>query len=117
MVERELGVAAALENTARVLGADNVEVVCADALAWRPLAGRCFDIVFLDPPYTGPAPEAALERLDRLGVLVPRCLVYLETDRDTAAIELPPGWRFLRTRRAGQVRYHLVFRNPLAGVR
>ena len=117
MVERELGVAAALENTARVLGVDNVEVVCADALAWRPLAGRCFDIVFLDPPYTGPAPEAALERLDRLGVLVPRCLVYLETDRDTAAIELPPGWRFLRTRRAGQVRYHLVSRNPLAGVR
>ena len=111
------GVAAALENTARVLGVDNVEVVCADALAWRPLAGRCFDIVFLDPPYTGPAPEAALERLDRLGVLVPRCLVYLETDRDTAAIELPPGWRFLRTRRAGQVRYHLVSRNPLAGVR
>ena len=50
MVERELGVAAALENTARVLGVDNVEVVCADALAWRPLAGRCFDIVFLDPP-------------------------------------------------------------------
>ena len=111
MIERERGVAAALESTARTLGADNVEVVCADALVWSPPAGGRFDIVFLDPPYSGPAPEASLARLDRLEALAPHCLVYLETDRDTAAVELPPVWRFLRTRRAGRVRYHLVSRH------
>ncbi len=116
MVERERGVAALLESTARALGAGNVEIVCADALVWRPPPGRAFDIVFLDPPYAGPAPEAALDRLDRLEALAPHCLVYLETDRDTAAVELPPGWRFVRVRRAGQVGYHLVSRNPSAGL-
>ena len=117
MVERERGAAALLESTARALGAGNVEVVCADALSWRPPAGRAFDLVFLDPPYTGPAPEAALDRLDRLEALALHCLVYLETDRDTAAVELPPGWRFERARRAGQVGYHLASRNLPVGHR
>ena len=71
MVERERDVAALLQGTARTLDAGNVEVVCADALAWRPPDGRTFDIVFLDPPYAGPAPETALDRLDRLGMLAP----------------------------------------------
>ena len=117
MVERERSVTAALEDAVRALCADNVEVVCADALAWRPPAESSFDIVFLDPPYSGPAPEAALARLDHLDVLAARCLVYLETDRDTAGIELPTGWQFLRARRAGRVRYHLASRNQPAGQR
>ena len=117
MVERERGIAAALECAVRALCADNVEVVCADALAWRPSVGGQFDIVFLDPPYSGPAPETALARLDHLDVLANRCLVYLETNRDAAGIELPPGWRFLHARRAGRVRYHLASRNQPAGYR
>ena len=117
MVERERNAVAALENTVRVLGADNVDVVHADALTWKPPDGRSFDVVFLDPPYSGPAPEVALERLGRLDMLAPRCLVYLETDRNPAGIELPPGWQFLQARRAGQVRYHLASRDRSAGRR
>ena len=49
--------------------------------------------------------------------LPPHCLVYLETDRDTAAVELPPGWRFVRARRSGQVGYHLASRHrPAEGM-
>lgn len=110
MVERERAAAAALSNAARTLGADNVMVVRADALRWRPAGGDRFDIVFLDPPYTGPMPEAALARLDRIGALAPRCRVYLETDRDPADFELPSGWRLVQARRAGRVRYHLASR-------
>ena len=117
MVERDRSVAAALVRAARTLGADNVEIVCADALTWSSPVGAEFDIVFLDPPYSGPAPEAALVRIERLGALAVHCLAYLETDRDPTGIELPPGWRFLHTRRAGRVRYHLVSRNRPAGRR
>ena len=115
MVERDRGVAAALERAVRSLGADNVDVACANALAWTPPAGVRFDIVFLDPPFSGPAPETALARLHYLDALSPRCLAYLETDRDTDRIELPPEWHFLRARRAGRVRYHLAFRSGPAG--
>ncbi len=117
MVERDPGAAAALERAARALGADNVEVVRADALGWAPPAGVRFDIVFLDPPWSGPAPETALARLAGADALAAGCMAYLETDRAPTDIELPPGWRFLRTRRAGRVGYHLASRNPPAGRR
>ena len=117
MVERERGAAAALSSAGRTLGADNVEVVRADALRWRPAGGDRFDIVFLDPPYTGPMPEEALARLDRIDALAPGCRVYLETDRGPTDIELPAGWRSVQARRAGRVRYHLVSRIRPAGRR
>ena len=111
LVERDRRVAAVLERVVRTLGADNVEVECADALGWMPPPGVRFDIVFLDPPWSGPAPETALARLDRADALAGGCVAYLETDRGLIDIKLPPGWQFLRTRRAGRVGYHLVSRN------
>ena len=117
LVERDRNAAAALERAVRALGADNVEVERADALGWTPPAGVRFDIVFLDPPWSGPAPETALARLARADALAPGCMAYLETERDSADVELPPGWRFLRTRRAGRVRYHLASRHRPAGRR
>ena len=115
MVEHDRAAAAALAQTVLALGADNVEVVCADALAWVPSSGERFDIVFLDPPYSEPTPEAALARLDRLDALADHCLVYVETARDPDSFALPDGWRFLHARRAGRVRYHLASRNQPAG--
>ena len=117
LVERDRNAAAALELAVRTLGADNVEVERADALGWTPPAGVRFDIVFLDPPWSGPAPETALARLDDADALAAGCVAYIETDRDPTDIELPPGWQFLRTRRAGRVGYHLVSRNRPAGRR
>ena len=117
MVEHDRAAAAGLERTVRALEADNVEVVCADAVAWVPSVDERFDIVFLDPPFSGPSPEAALARLDRLRTLAPRCLAYIESARDPDDIVLPAGWRFLHARRAGRVRYHLASRNQPAGHR
>ena len=117
MVERDRSIATALRRAVHALGADNVDVVCADALNWKPPAERPFDIVFLDPPYSGPAPEAMLARLAARGALAAHCVVYLETDRDPAGIELPPGWAFVHAGRAGRVRYHLASRGGSAGSR
>ena len=117
MVERERGVAEALERAVRTLGADNVTVTCADAFDWTPPPGRQFDLVFLDPPWSGPAPETALARLERMDALAARSLAYLETERGCADIDLPPGWSVRHTRRAGRVRYHLASRNRPAGFR
>ena len=117
MVERERGVAAALERAVRTLGADNVTITCADAFAWTPPADMKFDIVFLDPPWSGPAPEAALVRLERMDALATRSLAYLESERDPTDLDLPAGWRIRHARRAGRVRYHLASRDRPAGCR
>ena len=111
MVEHDRPAATALERVARTLGADNVEVLCLDAVGWTPTLGERFDIVFLDPPYSGPAPEAVLARLARVDALADDCLAYLESDRGSADTELPRGWRLLHARRAGRVRYHLASRD------
>ena len=117
MVEHDRVAAATLERAARTLGSDNVEIVCADALGWTPSSGERFDIVFLDPPFSGPTPEAALARLERLNALADNCLAYLETDRGAAGMELPRGWRLLHAHRAGRVRYHLASRSRPAAHR
>ena len=117
LIERDRAAARVLEHTVGALGADNIEVVRADASAWVPLAGNRYDIVFLDPPYSGPSPESALARLERLDALASHCLAYLETARDSDDVVLPPGWRFLHLRRAGRVRYHLASRNRPVGSR
>ena len=41
-------------------------------------------------------------------VIAPRAWIYLENAADRALPELPAGWSLYRSKRAGQVGYHLV---------
>lgn len=102
MVESDRKVAEALRESARELGAEGVEVVNAEAIAWLARAGERFDVAFVDPPY------ATTLAQDAMRALPPRlnagARVYAEADRP---LELPPPWRALREDRAGAVRYGL----------
>lgn len=95
-----------------VPGTAGVQVVCTDALAWMARAAPAqFDLVFIDPPYGAallpPALAAALPLVAAGGRL------YLEGD---AALPDPlPGWRLLRSLRAGAVHARLLGRDA-AGV-
>jgi 16S rRNA (guanine(966)-N(2))-methyltransferase RsmD len=98
MVERDAQVFRALQTTHAMLGAAQVELVQADAIAFLRSDARRYDVVFLDPPYH-------LELLLRLLQLLPSRLddgsrVYLESDR---LPELPEGYELLRRSRAGRV--------------
>ena len=110
MVERKRDLARAMEKTASDLGAGSVRVFCADALTWRPASDIRFDLVFLDPPWSGPAPEEALRYLDRIEAIAPRALVCIESDRKAKDFSLPADWILRRRRCAGQVRYGLFER-------
>ena len=102
MVERDREVVAALRANARELGAEGLDIVHGDALAFLAAAGEPYDIVFLDPPY---ASDLALRALDKLGPrLAPGARVYVES---AEAIEPGAAWRVLREDRAGAVRYAL----------
>ena len=102
MVEADRKVAAALRESAQELGAGDVEVVNAEALAWLARSTERFDVAFLDPPYGSPLALAALAALPPR--LAPGARVYVES-----AAPLAPGapWRVLREDRAGAVRYAL----------
>jgi 16S rRNA (guanine966-N2)-methyltransferase len=113
LVERNPDVAAALRRNLALLEAANAELLETDALALLERApARAFDIVFLDPPFhPDPGADDLLAHccalLDGRGWLAPLGLVYLEVPADRAP-PLPPGWSLIRSKRAGQVGYHLV---------
>lgn len=113
MIEQDGGAARHLRGCVQRLGAQQVDVVQADALRWMRGAaadGRRFDLVFLDPPFAGelflPALQAAQALVSREG------WIYLEADRTFDAAGLPEGWplgwRPWRHLRAGQVHAHLL---------
>ena len=103
MVERDAQVFRALQATHTMLGADQVELTRADALAFLRSDVRRYGVVFLDPPFH-------LDLLPRLLPLLPARLndgsrVYLESDR---LPELPDGYQLLRQSRAGRVHGLLI---------
>ena len=108
-VERAALAVATLErNTAALeaVGAFVLQMDAATYLARDHEAG--FDIVFLDPPFGD-------DRLDELCRLLEQqqrtgagALVYLEQDKSKPEVELPQGWRTLKNKTAGNVRYMLV---------
>ena len=105
MIERDPASVAALQENRVRLGADAVEIVRGEALAWIDATDRRFDVVFLDPPFRQNLLPAALARLSQR--LAEGGRVYAEADH---AVE-EPGWRVLKHARAGQVHYQLLQRD------
>ena len=105
-LEKEAALARQIQSNARQLGASQVVVQTADALAWmRRQTQPSHDLVFLDPPFGEQLFAAALE------AAVP-CVpvggwIYLEADAPQPGLAT---LRLHRQDRAGAVHYHLFER-------
>ncbi|NJO12427.1 MAG: 16S rRNA (guanine(966)-N(2))-methyltransferase RsmD [Gammaproteobacteria bacterium] len=110
-VDRETRVAAQLRNSLAMLGAMNAEVAQAEALQFLRTTAHTFDIVFLDPPFASGLRAEACRALAQQQRLAPGALVYIEQPARSKLEDLPTGWEILRTKRAGEVGYHLL-RSP-----
>jgi 16S rRNA (guanine966-N2)-methyltransferase len=108
-VEKEPCAVAMLRSNIASLNTIAAEIHPVDARRYLENAdtGR-FDIVFLDPPFA----EDMLDELCRLlleyGMLATDARIYLELDRQKPQPELPQGWRALKNKTAGNVRYMLA---------
>jgi len=94
---------AALERSREALGAERVEVVAGEALAYLARARERFDVVFLDPPFRQNAVPAVLEKLPPR--LQRGARAYVEAEAPVAA---GAAWVELKRGRAGQVSYQLL---------
>jgi 16S rRNA (guanine966-N2)-methyltransferase len=104
-----------LSQTLRELDCDRGEVVSSDARRYLGGAAEPFDIVFLDPPYADHALADTCRRIEEGGWLRPGGLAYLEDSASDGPPELPAGWTLLRSKRAGEVGYHLARRDLHSG--
>ena len=105
--------AAAREIAARLdeWGAAAARVELSDAVRFlNATAADSFDIVFLDPPFASPLLAEAGARLEQGGWLADDALVYVECPAASAAPSVPPRWRPLKAKQAGEVGYHLYSR-------
>lgn len=114
MVEQDSTVVRYLRRQIEVFGADNVQVIAANAVAWvrRPRPGTMplFDVVFLDPPYGSVNLDQVCQDLERGDWLQGDALVYLETGPGGASPRLSGSLVLKRYGHAGQVRYYLAGR-------
>jgi 16S rRNA (guanine966-N2)-methyltransferase len=94
----------------QTLKCDRGKAVAMDAFGYLAQAPEPFDLVFLDPPFADRALPRLCSLLETRGWLQPGAHVYLEDSAASGAPELPAGWTLLRSKRAGEVGYHLARR-------
>jgi 16S rRNA (guanine966-N2)-methyltransferase len=102
MVEKNRRGFQALRDNAQKLGAQNLELVLADALQFLSVDRNAYHIIFLDPPFRK-------DNLPGVLALAPQHLaegglVYVESGKAFDA----PGWEVWRHGRAGKVNYQLL---------
>ena len=105
-VDREPQVGRHLAQTLERLGSGDATVVVEDAQRFLLRPPQPFDVVFLDPPFDSAVLEQVGVRLQ--GWLAPGAYIYVECPADRSLATLPAQWGVHRTKRAGQVGYHLL---------
>ena len=110
LVERDPRVAAGLQSSCQQLGAEQVQVIQADVLAWLAQHPALqFDLAFVDPPFAAGLYEPVLRALaPHLGA---GAWLYVELP---LSLDLPalPGWRCHRQGETREVRFMLYRREP-----
>ena len=114
-VDLEPAVSRHLVATLQRLGCDRGRVIRSDARSFLAGAAEPFDIIFLDPPFGESVLADVCRRVEAGGWLAPGGHVYLEAPASAGPPELPDGWSLLKSKRAGEVGYHLAQREPSAG--
>lgn len=103
LVERSRPAFAALKKQADSFDCPKLELFCCDALKFDPLSARCFDLLFLDPPYGQDWLARVEPRLDELAA--PKARLYVEAEKPLQKLG---RWSVVKQGKAGQVFFHLL---------
>jgi 16S rRNA (guanine966-N2)-methyltransferase len=113
-VEPDPAAARAIGEALRSFGSERGRVAQQDAFAFLHAGPAIqYDIIFLDPPYARRWLGKACAALEAGHWLQAGAFVYLEDDAAHGAPDLPDGWDLLRSKKAGDVGYHLARRRPI----
>lgn len=108
MVDDSRVVTKLLAEERQLFQAENAEIYCAKAPLQLKAPDQPFTIVFLDPPYGENLLLPCCFYLEEHSFLAPDAYIYLEARETLDEKMLPANWQILKSKRAGQVAYHLV---------
>ena len=106
LVDIDAAVVACLEKQKKQLTASMIQIIHKDALMYLRQTEKCFDIIFLDPPFNTDLHHKALSIIIRRQLLTESGLIYVETSSHDNLQGLQ-GFNCFREKIAGQVRYAL----------
>ncbi len=116
-VEQDTVATRCLLDHLQILRAADAQVIQADVLAYLQGMAQTFDVVFIDPPYRYyELLQDCCARLESGDWLAPQAYIYLETESSREVPPLPPNWQVIRSKKAGQVGYHLVLREAVSSL-
>ncbi len=110
MIEHNREAASALRRNIGLLEAENIQLVVADSMAWLRQNTHCFNIVFLDPPYSAGLLSQCCRLLEDRKSLAENAKIYIEHASGDKDISVPDNWKCLKQKSAGQVMYKLFSR-------
>jgi len=108
MVERDATVATGLRQNLETLGAAHATVVNTDATEYLARAVKPFDIVFIDPPFASDLIGRCAALIAQRGWIHSEGIAYVEAPARLDPLPVPQDWQVLRSKRAGEVGYHLL---------
>ena len=108
-VESSSRALAALRRNIATLDASGASVVAGDACDYlQSAATECFDVVFLDPPFSAGLHAQLCRLMTERNWLSQNARIYIELDKSDDDSFLPPDWKVLKDKKAGNVRYLLA---------
>lgn len=110
MVEQVPALVTLLQQELLQLNVKNAEIYCASVPRQLKKPQQLFDIIFLDPPYHDNLLLPTCFYLEEHGFLAEKSYIYLETKEVLQQGDLPADWQLLKSKKAGQVAYHLAQR-------
>ena len=108
LVDSDVAVTQLLSTHQERLDANQIEIVCANAIQYLGNTSRQFDIIFLDPPFSKFNLEEILQQVADHNILKSGGVVYVESSPEKKPQNLPIGWQWQRQSNAGQVEYGII---------
>lgn len=110
LVDQDKKVVTLLQQELAQFKADNADIYAATLPEQLKTPSKPFDIVFLDPPFNQDLLLPMCFYLEEKGLLSDHALIYLEAKTPLDVQALPAAWRIIKSKKAGQVAYHLAKR-------
>ena len=107
-IEQHKATAQQLQNNIDKLDVRNAHVVCGNAFERLADLDKALDVIFIDPPFKQDMLIKACQQLHASNLIKPSSSIYLESERQVKADDLPTDWQVIREKQAGQVFYYLV---------
>lgn len=98
------------KNLASLKSEDKGSVINTDSLQFlsQKNSGEPFDLVFVDPPFHLDFVPKVLTHLANNSWLAENALIYVETEKNHAPLELPENWQIIKEKTAGMVVSRLI---------